>query len=158
MHHLPGSCPRACTQDSSINHGCHIPLAPQNTGAYSLAETLAPGSTKWIALFVKDQPDTGIDGPEALKLGAFGPALAGTLSERYMRCGKKNCRGKVDPPQLHGPYHHWTRTMAGKTITKFLTPEQAERYRPWFENARMLSEALTALEARSLQAFTDAEK
>ena len=107
---------------------------------------------------MKNQSDIGIGGPEALDLGAFGPALAGTLSARYMKCGKKNCRCKADPPQLHGPYHHWTRTMAGKTVTKSLTPEQAEHYRPWFENARRLREALTALEASSLQAFTDAEK
>ena len=107
---------------------------------------------------MKDHPPYPDADPEPLDLGAFGPALPGTLSERYMRCGKKTCRCKADPPQLHGPYHHWTRTMAGKTVTKSLTEVQAERYRPWFENARRLREALTALETRSVQAFTHAEK
>jgi hypothetical protein len=41
-------------------------------------------------------------------------ALPGTLSRRFMRCGKDNCRCKADPPILHGPYLHWTRTVAGK--------------------------------------------
>ena len=84
-------------------------------------------------------------------------ALPGTLASRFMRCGKPNCRCKADPPVLHGPYLHWTRTVAGKTVTRTLTPEQAERYQPWFDNARRLRELLTALEARSLQLFLNAE-
>jgi hypothetical protein len=86
-----------------------------------------------------------------------GYALPGTLASRFMRCGKPNCRCKADPPSLHGPYLHWTRTVAGKTVTRTLTPEQAAHYQPWFDNARRLREALTELEARSLQAFLDAE-
>jgi len=84
-------------------------------------------------------------------------ALPGTLASRYMRCGKTNCRCKAEPPVLHGPYQHWTRTVAGKTVTRTLTQEQAARYQPWFDNARRLRELLTELEARSLKAFLDAE-
>lgn len=86
-----------------------------------------------------------------------GYALPGTLASRYMRCGKANCRCKAEPPVPHGPYWHWTRTVAGKTVTRTLTPEQAERYQPWFDNGRRLRRALTELEAQSLQAFLDAE-
>ncbi|MGH3503185.1 MAG: DUF6788 family protein [Nocardioidaceae bacterium] len=93
----------------------------------------------------------------AADLTGTGYALPGTLARRYMRCGKASCRCKADPPILHGPYLHWTRTVAGKTVTRTLTPEQAERYQPWFDNARRLRELLTDLEARSLQAFHDAE-
>ena len=84
-------------------------------------------------------------------------ALPGTLSSRFMRCGKANCQCKADPPILHGPYLHWTRTVAGKTVTRTLTPEQASRYQAWFDNARRLRELITDIEARSLQAFNDAE-
>jgi len=84
-------------------------------------------------------------------------ALPGTLARRYMRCDKQNCRCKADPPLLHGPYLHWTRTVAGKTVTRTLTQEQAQRYQPWFDNARRLRELLTELETRSLRAFLDAE-
>ena len=85
------------------------------------------------------------------------PALPGTLASRFMRCGKPNCRCKAEPPVLHGPYLHWTRTVAGKTVTRTLTPEQAERYQPWFDNAGRLRELLTDLEAQSLKKFLDAE-
>ena len=84
-------------------------------------------------------------------------ALPGSLARRYMRCGKPNCRCKADPPILHGPYLHWTRTVAGKTITRTLTEDQAQRYQAWFDNARRLRELLSDLEAQSLRAFHDAE-
>ena len=84
-------------------------------------------------------------------------AMPGTLASRFMRCGKANCRGKAEPPVLHGPYLHWTRTVAGKTVTRTLTKSQAARYQPWFDNARRLRDLITELEARSLRAFNDAE-
>ena len=93
----------------------------------------------------------------AIELAGLDYALPGTLSSRFMRCGKANCRCKADPPILHGPYLHWTRTVAGKTVTRTLTPEQASRYQGWFDNARRLREHIADLEDRSLQAFNDAE-
>ena len=57
-----------------------------------------------------------------IELAGAGYALPGTLGTRYMRCGKANCRCKADPPSLHGPYLHWTRTVDGKTVTRTLTP------------------------------------
>jgi hypothetical protein len=63
----------------------------------------------------------------------------------------------TEPPVLHGPYLHWTRNVAGKTVTRTLTPEQAERYQPWFDNARRLREALSELESRSLKLLLDTE-
>ncbi len=84
-------------------------------------------------------------------------ALPGTLSRRLMRCGKDNCRCKADPPALHGPYLHWTRTIAGKTVPRTLTEEQAARYQAWFDNARRLRELIADVEARSLTAFNAAE-
>ena len=102
------------------------------------------------------QPN-GHDERTAIELTGLDYALPGTLATRFMRCGKANCRCKADPPILHGPYLHWTRTVAGKTVTRTLTPDQAARYKAWFDNARRLRELLTDLEARSLQAFNDAE-
>jgi len=90
-------------------------------------------------------------------LAGSGYALPGSLASRHMRCGKTNCRCKAEPPVLHGPYLHWTRTVAGKTVTRTLTTEQAERYQTWFDNARRLRQLLADLEARSLKAFHDAE-
>jgi hypothetical protein len=40
-----------------------------------------------------------------------------------------------------------TRKSTGKTVTRRLTPDQIERYRPWIENDRRIRELLSRLEA-----------
>ena len=72
-----------------------------------------------------------------------------------MRCGKNNCRCKAYPPTLHGPYLHWTRTVAGTTVTRTLTSDQATRYQAWFDNARRLRELTSELETLTLQQLRD---
>ena len=76
--------------------------------------------------------------------------LPGTLLERYTRCNKPGCRCMADPPQPHGPYYQWTRKIDGKTKTVLLTPEQVERYKPWFDNAQQIRALTTKLETLSL--------
>ena len=106
---------------------------------------------------MSEQESDARDEQATIDLASVDYALPGTLGARFMRCGKTNCRCKADPPILHGPYFHWTRTVAGKTVTRTLTPDQASRYQLWFDNARRLRELITDVEARSLQAFNDAE-
>jgi hypothetical protein len=77
-------------------------------------------------------------------------ALPGTLADRLTRCGHASCRCHADPPQLHGPYHQWTRKKNGRTSTRILTDEQLADYRPWFDNHRRLRELITELENLSL--------
>lgn len=84
--------------------------------------------------------------------------LPGSVVVRLMRCGKRNCACKADPPMLHGPYTQWTRTVAGKTVTKLLTDEQLARYQPWFDNSRRLKDLVAKLEIVSLQAVQTAEQ
>lgn len=93
----------------------------------------------------------------ASELARIDWALPGSIVERMMRCGKDSCRCSQDPPQLHGPYLQWTRTVKGKTVTKLLTPEQLERYQPWLDNARRLRELTVELEALTIQTVKDAE-
>jgi hypothetical protein len=83
--------------------------------------------------------------------------LPGSVVVRHMRCGKRNCACKADPPLLHGPYIQWTRTEHGKTVTRLLTEEQLARYQPWFDNARRLKDLVAKLEIASLHAVEQAE-
>ena len=87
----------------------------------------------------------------ARRLGEAGFALPGTYLEYSHVCGKPTCRCAADPPQPHGPYHRWTRKVAGKTVTRRLTDEQAQLYGPWFEEAQRLRALLSELEALSLR-------
>jgi hypothetical protein len=83
--------------------------------------------------------------------------LPGSIVVRSMRCGKPSCACKADPPSLHGPYIQWTRTVEGKTDTKYLTEDQLRRYQPWFDNAKRLKELVAKLEITSIQALVSAE-
>lgn len=83
--------------------------------------------------------------------------LPGSIVVRHTRCGKKTCACKADPPTLHGPYIQWTRTQHGKTVTRLLTPEQLDRYQPWFDNARTLKDTVSKLQAASIAALEAAE-
>lgn len=86
------------------------------------------------------------------EIAKLGFVLPGTLTARHTRCSSPGCRCHADPPTLHGPYHSWTRKIAGKTITRQLTPDQTERYTPWYENARRLRNLINQLETLALQA------
>lgn len=89
----------------------------------------------------------------AADLGQIGFALPGSLVSRSTACGKTGCRCQSDPPVLHGPYLTWTRTVAGKTVTRKISPDQQARYQTWFDNARKLRQLVTELETLSLEAF-----
>ncbi len=93
----------------------------------------------------------------AAEIAALGWVLPGSITERFTRCGNPTCRCQADPPQLHGPYTTWTRKVDNKTVTRTLTAEQAERYRPWIDNAHRLRQLVTELEALSLQAAATTE-
>ncbi|MGH9156015.1 MAG: DUF6788 family protein [Acidimicrobiales bacterium] len=84
------------------------------------------------------------------RLARLGFALPGTLLERSHICGKPGCRCMAEPPRPHGPFHQWTRKIAGKTVTRRLSDEQVAHFGPWFDNARRARELLAELEALSL--------
>lgn len=57
------------------------------------------------------------------------PMRRGSLSERYMKCGKAQCPCHVRPEARHGPYFTHTRVVNGRTQSRFLSATQAERMR-----------------------------
>lgn len=91
------------------------------------------------------------------ELAEIGYALPGSVVTRTTACGKAMCRCKADPPELHGPYLSWIRKSDGKPITRNLTPDQEQRYRPWFDNARRLQQLITELQNLSVTAFEATE-
>lgn len=53
------------------------------------------------------------------------PMRRGSVSERSMKCGQKECRCQHDPQARHGPYFSLTRAEGGKTRSRYLSAEQA---------------------------------
>jgi hypothetical protein len=84
-----------------------------------------------------------------------GPALPGTLTVRAYACGKHDCRCHADPSRLHGPYAEWTRKIAGKTVTRRLTPDQLAQYQPLFDNAKKLRALLADLQDLTMQIISE---
>lgn len=62
----------------------------------------------------------------AARLAQPKPMRRGSLSERFVKCGKPGCRCATDPKARHGPYFSLTRALHGKTHSRFLTPQQAQ--------------------------------
>jgi hypothetical protein len=89
------------------------------------------------------------------QIAALGLPLPGSLVERRTRCGNPGCRCHADPPQLHGPYLTWTRKVDNKTVTRTLSPEQADRLRPLLDNARRLRELVSELETLAVSNIID---
>ncbi|MGH2930577.1 MAG: DUF6788 family protein, partial [Solirubrobacteraceae bacterium] len=56
-----------------------------------------------------------------------------------------------DPPRLHGPYWHWTRKIANKTVGRYLNKDQAQESQRWIDNDRRLRELIAQLEAIGIQ-------
>lgn len=77
----------------------------------------------------------------------------GSLTLRHTQCGRRGCRCQADPPQPHGPYYQWTRKVGGKTVTRRLTPPQANLYQEWISSRRALDDLLRQMEATSEQAI-----
>ena len=82
----------------------------------------------------------------------IGIILGGSVTERYMPCGRKGCRCQATPATLHGPYFQWTTKVDGKTRTVRLRPDEVPLYREWIANGRKLDQALKEWEMLGLAA------
>ncbi len=71
---------------------------------------------------------------------------SGSLVRRFTVCGKPGCRCQAQPPQRHGPYWQWTRKVAGKTVTRRLSTDEARLFRKWLGDRQRLKRTLAAME------------
>lgn len=86
------------------------------------------------------------------KIRALGFVIPGSVIERYTLCPNPGCHCHADPPNRHGPYLQYTRKLDGKTVTRRLSPSQAQDYRRWIANRRALDELTTEMDQLSQQA------
>lgn len=88
----------------------------------------------------------------AQQLTTIGYIGQGSITYRHNKCGKRNCRCHDDPPQLHGPYYQWTAKVEGKTVTRRLSPSEADLYQQWIDNDRELRALITQMRQIAAQA------
>ena len=82
----------------------------------------------------------------AAELADIGFISLGSVVVRETSCGKPGCRCQGDPPRRHGPYYQWSRSVAGKTVSRRLTEREAELYRGWIANRRRLERIVVQME------------
>lgn len=68
----------------------------------------------------------------------------GSLSERYVKCGKPGCPCAEQPQARHGPYYSLTRAVAGRTRSRFLTADQAALVRRQVATGRQFRQQVAA--------------
>lgn len=88
----------------------------------------------------------------AQRVAEVGFISAGSITRRYTRCATENCRCRADPPQPHGPYWQWTAKVDGKTVTRRLTPTEADLYQQWIDNDRELRSLIDQMRQVAAQA------
>ncbi len=86
------------------------------------------------------------------ELQEIGYISRGSLVVRETSCGKPSCHCMADPPQRHGPYHQWSRAIAGKTVSRRLDTHEAALYREWIANRRRLEQIISQMEEISASA------
>ena len=86
------------------------------------------------------------------ELSELGYISQGSLVVRETSCGKPNCRCMGEPPQRHGPYHQWSRAIAGKTVSRRLSEHQAQLYRQWIANRKRLEHIISQMQQLSAAA------
>lgn len=72
----------------------------------------------------------------------------GSLVERFVACGKPNCRC-VDPDQRHGPYWQLSWKQDGKTVSRRLSPQHARLYQQWIANRHTLEAIIAQMQTVS---------
>jgi hypothetical protein len=92
------------------------------------------------------------------RFASIGFVLPGSVTSRTSRCGNPGCVCHVDETRHHGPYLTWTRKFENKILTRALSTEQLERYRPWFEEHRRLRALTKDLELVSIHAANRIEQ
>ena len=63
------------------------------------------------------------------EFASLGELRPGSLTRRFLQCGKPGCRCQVDGATGHGPYWSLTFKVQGKTVTRSIPEAGVERTR-----------------------------
>jgi hypothetical protein len=86
-----------------------------------------------------------------------GFTVPGSLQTRFFECTRQNnCRCHEDSAKRHGPYHYWSRKVAGKLVATSLSEEQLVLVRESIENGRRLDRLVKQMHEESMRAVAEA--
>lgn len=70
------------------------------------------------------------------QMASLGDMRRGSLTERYIPCGKPGCCCTKPGSRGHGPQYSYTRKVKGKTATEYIPAERMEQVREQIENRK----------------------
>ncbi len=76
----------------------------------------------------------------AKELASIGYIWQGTITRQTLTCGNQRCACHTDKARRHGPYIYWSTKVAGKTVSRLLTEEEARLYEEWIRNRKRLDQ------------------
>lgn len=85
------------------------------------------------------------------EIAEIGFILQGSVTERWMVCGKPSCSCSKDADARHGPYYQLSWKTDAKTNSIYLTEKQADLCREWLQNNRGLETIIKRLRSLSLR-------
>ena len=86
-------------------------------------------------------------------LDTIGFIWPGTITRRYLTCGREGCACKTDPAKRHGPYPYWTTKISNKTVSKKLSEDEADILEQWIENRRAMESIMEKMKHISHKAL-----
>lgn len=79
------------------------------------------------------------------KLLSVGLFHKGTISKRWIPCGKPSCKCHTDKKKRHGPYYWWTTKVKGKTKAIYVREESLVEAKSYIKNYQELKSIIFEL-------------
>ena len=87
------------------------------------------------------------------RLPAIGFIWRGSITERWLTCGRADCECATNPHARHGPYLYWTSKEKGHSVAKLLHPPESEILQEWVNNRKEVDGILRQMYQLSRKAF-----
>ena len=77
----------------------------------------------------------------------------GSISERWLTCGRADCECAKDPRARHGPYVYWTTKEKGRSVARLLHPPESDILLEWVKNRKEVDGILREMHKLSHKAL-----
>ena len=89
----------------------------------------------------------------AARVAGIGFLWHGSISERWVTCGRTDCECAKDPGARHGPYVYWTTKEKGRSVARLLHPPESDILQEWLNNRKELDGILREMHKLSRKAL-----
>jgi hypothetical protein len=92
------------------------------------------------------------------RMAQIGFIWQGSVTSRWLTCGRPDCECARDQKSRHGPYLYWTTKVKGRSVAKLLHSPESEILSEWIGNRRKVEKILENMRKISQKAFKIAHR